>query len=120
MSDLWRILLIAAGVVVLAVLLGRPLIARVRARRRVRRALRAEDATERAEAGVTLVERNLRRAARPVLRRVAKEDDPRVRLAIAIAVLQQPEKRRQGRWVRSLRSWANQEVTTQRPGLVAA
>src|SRR5436189_5041305 len=106
-----------AGVVVLAILLARPLIARLRARRHVRDALSTDEPTERAEAGVALIERNLRRAARPVLRRVAREDDPRVRLAIAIAVLQQPVRRREGRWGRSLRAWAQTEVSTQRPEL---
>ena len=113
MSDDVRLGLVIGGVIVIvaavvwrhAVLHGR--------RTRAVRGLDATDPQDRARAAIELVDQGLQRCARPILARVATEQDDRVRLAIALAVARRQWEPVDTTQVVQLREWASLELERQ-------
>jgi hypothetical protein len=113
MSDDVRLGLIAGGVLaVLGALLWRYL-SRRRAVRVLLDRLGADDPQERARGGILLVDLGLSRAARPLLKHVATEPDPRARLAIALAIGRRQWEPSNATRVTRLREWAALELEQQ-------
>jgi hypothetical protein len=75
--------------------------------------LDAEEPQERARGGILLVDLGLSRAARPLLAHLATEADPRVRLAIALAVGRRQWEPSSATRVERLREWAALELEHQ-------
>jgi hypothetical protein len=113
MSDDVRLGLVIAGAVLVVVAILWWLTSRRRRKRRLVRELRAADAQDRARAGIRLVDLGLGRAARPLLDHVAGETDPRVRLAIALAVARRQWEPNNAPRVARLRDWASAELDAQ-------
>jgi len=105
-------LVLGGSLVVLGALLWRSL-SRRRAMRVLLDRLGDADAQERARAGILLVDLGLARAARPLLTRVATESDPRVRLAVALAVARRQWEPSSATRVKQLREWAALELELQ-------
>jgi hypothetical protein len=78
-----------------------------------RRLQSANDPAERARAGNAIIELGLPRAAKPTLRAVTQEPDPRVRLSIALAVAKRQWEPTRAKRVRHLRGWASEELDFQ-------
>jgi hypothetical protein len=112
-SDDVRIGLIVGGAALVVVALLWWVTSRNRAKRRLVRQLRAEDAQERARAGIRLVDLGLVRASRPLLEHVPSEQDTRVRLAIALAVARRQWEPSNASRVARLREWAGAELEQQ-------
>ena len=113
MSDDLSLGLIVGGfLLVLGALLWRHL-ARRRAVRDLLDQLGAEEPQDRARGGILLVDLGLSRAARPLLAHLATEPDPRVRLAIALAVGRRQWEPSNATRVERLREWAAIELERQ-------
>jgi len=113
MSDgVSRGLIVGGFLLVLGALLWRYL-ARRRAMRALLDQLGAADAQKRARGGILLVDLGLSRAARPLLAHLATEADPRVRLAIALAVGRRQWEPSSAPRVERLREWAALELEHQ-------
>ena len=78
-----------------------------------RRLQSANDPAERARAGNAIIELGLPRAAKPTLRAVTQEPDPRVRLSIALAVAKRQWEPTRAKRVKHLRGWASEELDFQ-------
>jgi hypothetical protein len=113
MTDDVRMGLVIAGAALVLLAIVWWLTSRQRRKRRLVRQLRANDAQERARAGVRLVDLGLGRAARPLLDHVSGETDARVRLAIALAVARRQWEPNNTARVASLRDWASAELENQ-------
>ena len=102
------------GVLALFALLVWRLPRRWRVRRRLRglsRQLDSFDPDERARAGAAMVELGLtRRTANVLTHSLTREEDRRLRFAIALAVVRNSERSRRRR-VRQLRKWSVEELT---------
>ena len=112
MSDDVRLGLVVGGAVaVMLAIAWRSFVVNGR-RRRLRKGLQAPDPQDRARAGILLVDEGLNRSARPLLGHVAREADPRVRHAIALAVARRQWEPVNTLRVRQLREWASQELAS--------
>ena len=80
---------------------------------RAARGIDASDPQDRARAAIALVDQGLQRSARPILARVATEQDERVRLAIALAVARRQWEPVDTNQVVQLREWASLELGRQ-------
>jgi len=105
--------LVAAGVAALGAAFAWRQAARHSRKARLIRRFASPMAERRATAGAELVELGLSRASRPVLAHVQQEDDPQVRLAIALAVAQRQWEPGGSARVADLRSWARAELEHQ-------
>jgi hypothetical protein len=105
--------LVAAGVAALGVAFVWRQAARHSRKAGLIRRFASPTAERRAKAGADLVELGLSRAARPILAHVPAEDDPQVRLAIALAVAQRQWEPGGSARVDELRSWARAELEHQ-------
>ena len=113
MSDDVRLGLIVGGIAaILIAILWRSLVVHGR-RRRLRAGLEATDPQDRARAGIVLADEGLHRSARTLLGHVARETDPRVCHAIALAVARRQWEPVDTLRVRQLREWASQELERQ-------
>jgi hypothetical protein len=103
----------ALGAVAVVALLAWRLPRRWRVRRRLRalsRQLDSFDPDERARAGAAVVELGLtRRTANVLIQSLTREEDRRLRFAIALAVVRNSERSRRRR-VRQLRKWSVEEL----------
>ena len=111
-DDVSRALIVVGFLLVLGALLWRYFSRRHALRRLVDR-LGAAEPQERARSGILLVDLGLSRVARPLLAHVATEDDPRVRLAIALAVGRRQWEPSGTPRVERLREWAGLELEQQ-------
>jgi hypothetical protein len=111
--------LVAAGVAALGAAFAWRQAARHSRKARLIRRFASPMAERRARAGTELVELGLGRAARPVLAHVQQEDDPQVKLAIALAVAQRQWEPGGSARVADLRSWARAELEHQGYEVVA-
>ncbi len=110
MSDDVRLGLIVGGAIAIVIaIVWRSLVVRGR-RGRASRGLESEDPQERARAGIALVDEGLQRSARPLLAHVAREQDERVRHAIALAVARRQWEPVDTKQVTQLREWASIEL----------
>jgi hypothetical protein len=109
-SDDVRLGLIVGGVVAIVLaLLWRFLVLHER-HRKLRAGLEAPDPQDRARAGIVLADAGLHRSARTLLGHVARETDPRVCHAIALAVARRQWEPVNTLRVRQLREWASHEL----------
>jgi hypothetical protein len=116
-SDDVRIGLIVGGTVaVVLAILWRSLAVHAR-HRRLRSGLEAPDPQDRARAGIVLADEGLHRSARALLGHVARESDPRVNHAIALAVARRQWEPVNTLRVRQLREWASQELARHGQGV---
>ena len=113
MSDDVRVGLVVGGAALVVIAILWWAMSRTRTKRRLVRQLRAEDAQERARAGIRLVDLGLVRAARPLLEHVPSEQDARVRLAIALAIARRQWEPSNASRVARLREWASTELEHQ-------
>jgi hypothetical protein len=112
-SDDVRLGLIAGGIALIAIaIVWRSIVVQGR-RRRLRAALEATDPQDRARAGIVLANEGLHRSARTLLGHIARETDPRVCHAIALAVARRQWEPVDTLRVRQLREWASQELERQ-------
>jgi HAMP domain-containing protein len=105
--------LVAAGVAALGAAFAWRQAARHSRKARLIRRFASPMAERRPTAGAELVELGLGRACRPVLAHVQQEDDPQVRLAIALAVAKRQWEPGGSARVADLRSWARAELEHQ-------
>lgn len=101
-----------------AVAIGGALIWRIVARhveiaRLVRRLRKNTQAVERARGGNALVDLGLRRAAKPILRAMGDEPDPRVRRSVALAIARRQWEPTGPPRVARVRQWASEELNRQ-------
>jgi len=113
MNDDIRLGLVVGGAALLVIALVWRLTTRSRTRRALLRGLDASEPQERARAGIQLIELGLPRAARPLLDLVPRENDARVRLAIALAVARRQWEPSNAARVTTLRDWASTELERQ-------
>jgi hypothetical protein len=117
MSDDVRLALIVGGVLAIAIaILWRTAVVQGH-RRRLRAGLEATDPQDRARAAIVLVDEGLHRSANTLLTHVAREPDPRVNHAIALAVARRQWEPVDTPRVRQLRAWASEELTRHGPGV---
>jgi len=110
MSDDVRLGLVVGGTIaVVLALLWRYLVLH-RRKRRATRGLDAADPQDRARAGIALVDEGLHRSARTLLAHVAREQDDRVRHAIALAVGRRQWEPVDTKTVTQVREWASLEL----------
>jgi hypothetical protein len=109
-SDDVRLGLIVGGVVAITLaIVWRVIVVHGRSRR-MRDGLEAPDPQDRARAGIVLADEGLHRSAPTLLGHVARETDPRVCHAIALAVARRQWEPVNTLRVRQLREWASQEL----------
>jgi len=109
-----QVLLVGGG----AVAIGGALIWRILARhvevsRLVRRLRKDTQAVQRARGGNALVDLGLRRAAKPILRAMDTEPDPRVRRSVALAIARRQWEPSGPARVGRVRQWASEELNRQ-------
>jgi hypothetical protein len=116
-SDDVRLGLIVGGIAAIVIAVVWRLLVVQRQRRRLRAGLEAPDPQDRARAGIVLADEGLHRSARTLLGHVARETDPRVTHAIALAVARRQWEPVDTLRVRQLREWASQELARHGAGV---
>jgi hypothetical protein len=116
-SDDVRLGLIAGGIAAIALaVLWRFIVLHGR-HRQLRAGLEAPDPQDRARAGIVLADAGLHRSARTLLGHIARETDPRVCHAIALAVARRQWEPVNTLRVRQLREWASHELAQHGEGV---
>ena len=113
MSDDIRLGLVVGGAALLVIAIVWRQTTHHRVRSALIRGLDAPEPQERARAAIQLIERGLPRAARPLLDLIPRENDARVRLAIALAVARRQWEPSNAPRVTTLRDWTSTELERQ-------
>ncbi len=109
-----QVLLVGGGALAIAgALVWRILVRHLEASRLARQLSGDPAAVDRARGGNALVDLGLRRAARPILRVIGTEPDPRVRRSVALAVARRQWEPSGATRVTELRQWASDELNRQ-------